>query len=211
MSLPWPTFSTWHRIAEEDRAAVGSVITQLLAHGALLGEEGRNRELYLLAREYQTEIAEYLAPLNIELVAEPDKPIFHARPIPADCGLMARFNKAETLLVLTLWRMFHDARMASVAETVIVTANDVWQRLKLYFETIAPPTESHLREMLNRLRGRRLVRIQSPEDPSRFGDTQIEILPTLPRVIPFEDAPAWEEQAALYRQPGEEIPEQESV
>jgi hypothetical protein len=210
MSLPWPTFTTWHRIAEEDRAAVSSVITQLLAHGALLGEEGRNRELYLLAREYQTEIAEYLAPLNIELVADPDKPIFHARPIPADCGLMARFNKAETLLVLTLWRMFHDARMASVAETVIVTANDVWRQLGLHFP-IDPPSESHLREMLNRLRGRRLVRIQSPDDPSRFGDTQIEILPTLPRVIPFEDAAAWEEQAALYRQPGEETPEQESL
>ena len=211
MSLPWPNFNTWHRIKEEDRAAVSSVITQLLAHGALLGEEGRNRELYLLAREYQHEIAEYLAALQIDLIADPDKPIFHARPIQADCGLVARFNKAETLLVLTLWRMFHDSRMASVTETVIVTANDVWQQLKLYFETIAPPTESHLREMLNRLRGRRLVRIQSTEAPAQFGETQIEILPTLPRVIPFEDLSAWEEQTTLYRQAGDETTEQEPV
>lgn len=211
MSLPWPSFTTWHRIAGEDRAAVSAVLTQLLARGALLGEEGRQRELYLLAREYQPELAEYLAPLHLELIADPDKPIFYARPVPADCGLMARFNKAETLLVLTLWRMFHDARMAAVSETVIVTANDIWRRLQLYFETITPPTEAHLREMLNRMRGRRLLRIQWAQEPAPFGESQIEILPTLPRVIPFEDASAWESQAALYRVPGEEPNEEEPV
>ncbi len=201
MALPWPTFSTWHRIREEDRAAISDVLAELLAHGALLGDTGRDRELFLLAREHQTELAEYLAPLHLELYADPDKPIFYVRPVPGDCGLMARFNKAETLLVLTLWRLYHDARMAAVSETVVVSANDVWQRLKLYFETLTPPTEAHLREMLGRLRNRRLVRLEWAEDAARFGESQIEILPTLARVIPFEDAVAWEQQAALYRQP----------
>lgn len=200
MALPWPTFSTWHRIREEDRAAISDVLAELLAHGALLGDTGRDRELFLLAREHQTELAEYLAPLHLELYADPDKPIFYVRPVPGDCGLMARFNKAETLLVLTLWRLYHDARMAAVSETVVVSANDVWQRLKLYFETLTPPTEAQLREMLGRLRNRRLVRLDWAEDATRFGESQIEILPTLARVIPFEDAAAWEQQAALYRQ-----------
>ncbi len=201
MSLPWPTFSTWNRIREDDRGALSDVLTELFAHGALIGESGRDRELYLLAREYQPELGEYLAPLHLVLVPDPDRPVFQLRPVPGDCGLLVRFNKAETLLVLSLWRLYHDARMEGTAESVVVTANDIWQRLKLYFEQVDLPTAAHLREMLGKLRNRRLVRVQWHEDPSQFGHSQVEILPTLRNVIPFEDTAAWEQQAALYQQP----------
>lgn len=203
MSLPWPTFTTWHRIAEPDRAALSEVLAELLAHGALLGGSGRDHELYLLAREYQREIAEYLAPLHLELLPDPDRPTFQLRPVPGDCALMARFNKAETLLVLTLWRMYHDARMDNVVSGIVVTPNEVWERLRLYFAHLSPPTEGQLREMLGKLRQRRLVRLQWHEDEGRFGESQVEILPTLPRVIPFEDAAAWQVQVSLYQTPAE--------
>jgi hypothetical protein len=209
MALPWPTFSTWQRIQESERAAISEILSDLLAHGALIGETGRDRELYLLAREYQREIAEYLAPLHLELLPDPDRPIFQLRPVPGDCALMARFNKAETLLVLTLWRMYHDARLENVVSVVVVTANDIWEKLRLYFENIVPPTEAQLRDMLGKLRSRRLIRIQWNEDAAHFGESQIEILPTLPRVIPFEDASAWQQQASLYQSTSE--PAAESV
>ena len=199
MPLPWPAF--WQHIPTDDRSALSDILTELLAHGALVGDTGRDRELYLLAGEYRREIGEYLAPLHLELLPDPDRPILQLRPVPGDCGLMARFNKAETLLVLTLWRLYHDARMETVRESVVVTANDGWQRLRLYFETVTPPTEAQLRAMLARLRGRRLVRVQWHDDPVRFGESQIEILPTLPRVIPFADPTAWEQHVALYQQP----------
>ncbi len=199
MPLPWPSF--WNHVRPEDRPALSDVLTELLAHGALLGDAGRDRELYLLAREYQREVGEYLAPLNLELVPDPDRPLFQLRPVPGDCGLVQRFNKAETLVVLTLWRMYHDARLEGPVATVIVTANDLWQRLRLYFEGVDLPKEAQLREILARLRHRRLVRVQWHEDAERFGESQVEILPTLPRVIPFEDAAAWEQQAGLYQQP----------
>jgi hypothetical protein len=197
MPLPWPSF--WQHIRSEDRGALSDILSDLLGHGALLGESGRDRELYLLAREYQREISEYLAPLNLELVPDPDRPIFQLRPVPGDCGLMARFSKAETLLVLTLWRIYHDARMETAAESVVVTINDVWQKLRLYFDSVAPPTEAQLREMFSKLRNRRLVRIQWHEDPKRFGESQTEILSTLPRVIPFENVAAWDIQAGAYQ------------
>ncbi len=181
---------------------MSDILAELLAHGALLGDAGRDRELYLLAREYQREISDYLAPLHLELVPDPDRPILQVRPVPGDCRLMARFNKAETLLVLTLWRIYHDARMESVADTVVVSINAIWQRLKLYFEAIDPPRENQMSEMLKLLRQRRLVRLHWDDDPTRFGESQVEILPTLQRVIPFENAAAWEQQASLYRQPG---------
>ncbi len=202
MSLPWPSFSTWHRIREDERGALSDVLTDLLAHGALLGDSGRDRELYLLAREYQPELSEYLAPLHLELWVDPDRPSLLVRPVPGDCGLLARFNKAETLVVLTLWRIYHDVRLEHAVESVVITANDLWQRLKLYFEQVELPTAAHLREMLAKLRNRRLVRVQWHEDPSQLGDSQIEIMPTLRHVIPFEDAAAWEQQASLYQHPG---------
>jgi hypothetical protein len=71
------------------------------------------------------------------------------------------------------------------------------------------PTASQLRDMLGKLRNRRLVRVQWDEDPNRFGESQVEILPTLARVIPFENASAWEQQAELYRQPAAETQEKQ--
>ncbi len=203
MSLPWPTFATWNRIQESDRAALSEILAELLSHGALIGETGRDRELYLLAREYQHELSDYLAPLHLELLPDPDRPIFQLRPVPADCALMARFSKAETLLVLVLWRIYHDARMDNAVASVVVSANDIWERLRLYFENITPPTEAQLREMLGKLRNRRLVRLQWHEDAARFGESQVEILHTLPRVIPFENAVAWQQQAGLYHAPAD--------
>jgi hypothetical protein len=197
MPLPWPSF--WQHIREEDRGAISEILTGLLAHGALLGDQGRDRELFQLAREYQREIGEYLAPLHLELMPDPDQPILQVRPVPGDCGLMARFDKAETLLVLTLWRMYHDARMEQIAGTVVVTLNEIWHRLRLYFERIDPPTEAHLRTMLGRLRNRRLVRIQWHDDTLRSGESQVEILPTLSRAIPFENVAAWEQQVTGFQ------------
>jgi hypothetical protein len=201
MALPWPSF--WQHIRTEVRAALSDILAELLAHGALIGDTGRERELYLLAREYQREIGEYLAPLHLELMPDPDRPIFQVRPVPGECGLVASFSKAETLLILTLWRIYHDVRMESSVEAVIVSVNTIWGRLRLYFESIEPPTRAQLREMLNKLRRRQLVRIQWHEDAERFGDSDIEILPTLPRVIPFENLAAWEQQSALYKNPAE--------
>ena len=184
------------------------MLTELLAHGALLGDAGRDHELYLVARQYQREIGEYLAPLHLELVPDPDRPIFQVRPVPGDCGLMARFNKAETLLVLTLWRIYHDARMERTVETVVVSANDIWQRLKLYFRTgglAQPPRSSVTCSASCAIDG--LCVCNGTRMPNQFGESQVEILPTLARVIPFENESAWEQQAALYQQPDAETEE----
>lgn len=197
MPLPWPSF--WNHIREDDRSAISEILTELLSRGALLGDSGRARELYLLAREYQNDLRDYLAPLHLELIPDPDRPLFQLRPVPGDCGLVERFNKAETLVILTLWRIYHDERMASPVATVVVSANDIWQQLRLYFESVVLPTEAQLREILGKFRRRMLVRMDWSEDPTRFGESQVEILPTLPRVIPFENAEAWEQQVSLYQ------------
>jgi Domain of unknown function (DUF4194) len=209
MPLPWPSF--WQHIRLDDRPAITEILTELLAHGALIGESGRDRERFLLAREYERDLAEYLAPLHIELSFDPDRPIVQLRPVPGDCGLTARFNKAETLTLLTLWRLYHDARMATTTPAVTVTANDLWQAMRVYFPSITPPTEAHLREMLGSLRQRRFLRWQTADDAVSFGETQIEILPTLARAIPFEKAEVWAEQVKLYQSGDSDIPDPAEV
>jgi hypothetical protein len=191
MNLPWPSF--WQHIPENDRSALRDALAELLSTGVLLGDEGRAREIFLTAREHQRDLAEYLAPLNLDLISDPDRSILQARPVPGECGITARFTKDETLLLLTLWRLYHETRLERAVDTVVVSANQVFQALKLTFEHIQPPTESHLERMLARCRSRRLIRFQRHEDPQRFGESSIEILPTLPRILPFESVEAWEQ------------------
>jgi len=196
MTPLWPSF--WTDIPDVDRPALREILTELLATGVLFGENGRERELFLTARQYTRQLADYLAPLSLELVPDPDRPILQARPIPGECGLTARFTKDETLVVLTLWRLYDDARMEGPAETVVISANDLYARLKLYFEHIEPPAETHLERILAKLRSKRLIRFQKNEE--RFGESRLEILPTLSRAIPFERAEEWTQAAALFQQ-----------
>ena len=196
MNLPWPSF--WQHIPEPDRPAVSEALSELLSSGVLLGDEGRAREIYLTAREHFRELAEYLAPLQIDLWTDPDRSFLQARPVAGECGLTARFTKDETLLVLVLWRLYHEIRMERTVETVVVSANEVFQALRLTFEHVDPPAETHLERMLGRFRSRRLIRFQRHEDPQRFGESSIEILPTLPRVIPFDNLESWKQTAGLH-------------
>ena len=194
MTPSWPSF--WEHIPQSDRAAVSEILGDLLGTGVIFGDAGRDRQLFELARLYRTEVAEYLAPLGIELFQDPDRPLFQARPIPGECPLTTRFSKDETLVVLTLWRIYDDHRMMQTSDTAMLTANDLDARLRLYFEKIVPPTPAHLERILAKLRRKRLIRYQTNDE--RPGESGIEILPTLARAIPFEGK-EWEEQVALYQ------------
>src|SRR2546421_10183 len=132
MTPAWPSF--WGHIPEADRPAVREVLSDLLATGVLFGEAGRDRELFLTARNYQQELAEYLSLLNLDLVSDADRPILQARPVPGECALTARFTKDETLVVLTLWRIYDEGRMERLTSTIDLSADDLYTKLRLYFE-----------------------------------------------------------------------------
>ena len=156
--------------------------------------------MFLLARDqYFSELSAWFAVLNIELVIDSERPILQARPVPGDCELVATFTKEETLIVLSLWRIWDEAMSEKPTAGVVLTTNEVWLKLRLFFDKIEPPTESNLDRILAKLRRKRLIRYQRHEDANRFGESLVEVLPTLPRAIPFQDLEAWEAQAALYR------------
>lgn len=198
MTLTWPPF--WAHIPDADRPALREVLTDLLATGVLFGDAGRERELYHTARKYDQELADYLSLLSLTLFPDPDRPILQVRPIPGECGLIARFTKDETLVVLTLWRIYDDAIMERATNIVTLSADDLFAKLKLYFEHIEPPKPTHLERILGKLRSRRLIRFQINDE--KFGESRLEILPTLARAIPFERPEEWAQSVALFHQAG---------
>jgi hypothetical protein len=49
------------------------------------------------------------------------------------------------------------------------------------------------------MRRHRLIRTTRPEGISQLGEMEIEILPSLVQVIPFDDLADWQARAELYR------------
>jgi len=197
----WPR-SFWSDVPDADRAALREVLAELLGRGVLLGDEGSGRELYMLARDhYRTHVEDYLAPLALELIVDEDHSLLQARPRTESCLLLGRFDKDETLVLLALWRLYDDEISIGSQEAVIVTVDQLWAALNVYFDKVHYPEKSQIESCLVRLRRHRLVRTLKPEGMTQAGEMQIEILPSLSRVIPFDDIAAWQARAETFQPP----------
>jgi len=113
--------------------------------------------------------------------------------------LLGRFDKDETLVLLTLWRLYDDEISTGSQEAVIVTVDQLWAALKVYFDKISTPEKSQIEACLARIRRHRLIRTLKPEGMTQAGEMQIEILPSLARVIPFDDIAAWQQRVELHQ------------
>ena len=194
----WPRF--WPDVPEEDRPVIREILAELLGRGTLLGASGAGRDQFLLARDhYREHIADYLAPLGLELIIDDDFSMLQARPRPEACHLLSQFSKDETLLLLVLWRVWDDHRTNQAASSVIITGDELWQRFRNTFDKIDPPEKTHLDSLLSRFKRHRLIQTRKPEGMQQLGETLIEILPSLPRVIPFDSLEACLARVALYQ------------
>jgi len=205
----WPR-SFWSDVPDADRAALREVLAELLGRGVLLGDEGSGRELYMLARDhYRTHVEDYLAPLALELIVDDENSLLQARPRTESCLLLGRFDKDETLVLLALWRLYDDEISTGSQEAVIVTVDQLWAALKVYFDKVATPEKSQIESCLVRLRRHRLVRTLKPDGMTQAGEMQIEILPSLSRVIPFDDIATWQSRVETFQPPKDGIPVEE--
>jgi hypothetical protein len=209
MTHHWPSF--WQDVPEEDRAGIREILAELLGRGTLLGDSGSGRDLFLLARDhYQKHLSDYLAPLGLELIVDDDFSLLQARPIPEACHLLSTFSKDETLLLLVMWRAWDDHRTNEISSAVVLTVDDLWTRFRNTFDKIEPPEKTHLDSLLARLKRHRLVRTHKPDGAENLGETLIEILPSLPRTIPFDSLESCLNRAALY-EPTEPSTEEETA
>lgn len=197
----WPSF--WPDVPEDDRPALREILAELLGRGTLLGSGGSGRDHFLLARDhYRGHLADYLAPLGLELIIDDDFSLIQARPRPEACHLLSQFTKDETLILLVLWRVWDDHRTHEAASAVILTVDELWTRFRNTFDKIDPPEKTHLDSLLARMKRHRLIRTHKPDGASQLGETLIEVLPSLPRVIPFDSLEALLVRAALYQPAG---------
>src|SRR5690606_34804443 len=158
------------------------------------------RDHFLLARDhYRPHLEDYLAPLGLELVIDDDFMLLQARPRPESCHLLAQFTKDETLMLLVLWRVGDDQRADEASGAVILTVDELWTRFRSTFDKIEPPEKTHLDALLVRLKRHRLIRTHKPDGAVQLGETLIEVLPSLPRAIPFDSLESCLARAALYQ------------
>lgn len=192
----WPSF--WAEVPAEDRAPVRDILAELLGRGVLLGDTGSGRELFLLARDHHRfRIEDYLAPLGLELIVDEETMLLQARPRVESCQLLGTFTKDETLILLALWRVWDEAQTAGLSSAVLLSLDELWSRLRVYFDAIEPPERTQIEDALKKLKRHRLVRTQRPDGAEGPGALLIEVLPSLTRVIPFDSIEQWSESARL--------------
>lgn len=196
------------RLSENDRLRLGEALRRLLTHGSILGLEPSQTDLYHWSHQNRECLEELSALLDLRLHWEPQDRVVQA--VPQSAGFLLRVNLRTTLVLLTLWYEF-DMAIRDRGETppVRLTVQQLNDALTAKFEPLRKhlPGPAQLREILALGQRKNLLRYE-PEPA--FEQTRIEILPTLKRVIPFQDIAEWTRHADRYLAGLEETPETEA-
>jgi hypothetical protein len=181
------------RFSETDRERLGEALRRLMAHGSILGTESGQTELYhwaYLNREWVEELAALL-----ELKLYWDHEIRLVQAVPQTGAFTLKLKIDATLVLLTLWYEFDTAvRDRGEAPPIRLSTERLNDSLKTKFEPLRKhlPSPTRLREILSLAQRKHLLRFSPAEEAS---EATIEILPTLKRVIPFQDIAEWNRHA----------------
>ncbi len=108
---------------------------------------------------------------------------------------LPRISLYGTLVLLTLWYEFDTAvRDRGEAPPIRLSVERLNDSLKTKFEPLRKhlPSPTRLREILSLAQRKNLLRFSPAEETA---DAIIEVLPTLKRVIPFQDIADWNRHA----------------
>lgn len=184
------------RLSELDRERLGEALRRLLARGSILGLEPGQSELFHwcdLNREWVEELA---ALLELKLFWDREGRLLQA--VPLAHAFTLRLKMDATLVLLTLWYEFDTAvRDRGEAPPIRLTVKQLNDALSTKFEPLARhlPSPHRLTEILALAQRKNLLRYAQAEDRA---DSVIEILPTLKRVIAFQDLEEWTRAAERY-------------
>ncbi len=184
------------RLSENDRQRLGEALRRLLAHGSILGLEPAQTDLYHWSHQNREWLEELCGLLDLKLHWESQERVVQA--VPQSAAFLLRVNLRTTLVLLTLWYEF-DTAIRDRGETppVRLTVQQLNDSLTAKFEPLRRhlPGPAQLREILALGQRKNLLRYE-PEPA--FEQTRIDILPTLKRVIPFQDIAEWTRHADRY-------------
>lgn len=191
------------RLSPSERERLGEALRRLLAHGSILGLEPAQTDLYHWCYQNREWVDELAALLDLRLHWEHQDRTVQA--VPQSAAFLLRLRLDATLVLLTLWYEF-DTAVRDRGETppIRLTAQQLNDALSAKFEPLRKhlPSPTRLREILALAQRKNLVRFTPDVALER---SLIEVLPTLKRVIPFQNIEEWNKNADRYLASAKEI------
>jgi hypothetical protein len=184
------------KLSTSDRERLGEALRRLLTSGSILGLEPAQTDLYHWCYQNRGWVDELAGLLDLKLHWEHQDRTVQA--VPQSSAFLLRLKLDATLVLLTLWYEF-DTAVRDRGETppVRLTAQQLNDSLTTKFEPLRKhlPSQTRLREILALAQRKNLVHFTPDVVLER---SQIEILPTLKRVIPFQEIEEWNKNAERY-------------
>lgn len=202
-NVPRPAAALLARLTDNDRDRLGEALRRLLANGSILGLEPAQTDLYHWCHQNRDWVEEIAALLELKLHWEhADRTV---QAIPQAAAFLLRLKLDATLVLLTLWYEF-DTAVRDRGETppVRISAQQLNDSLAAKFEPLRKqlPSPTRLREILSLAQRKNLLYFVPDPAPER---STIEILPTLKRIIPFQNLEDWSRHAERYSAPREQV------
>ncbi|MFN7138587.1 MAG: DUF4194 domain-containing protein [Limisphaerales bacterium] len=181
-----------------DKARLEEAIQELLVHGSILGLEPGQGELYDWCRQNPDWLREAAALVGLTIYNEHESRMVQA--IPRKSALTLSLKQDATLVLLALWYEYDTQVRDQGATEVRLTVEQLNQLLKekLLPDLKSQPSAGRMREILVIGRRYNLVRVEFAEP---FEKSTIEVLPTLKKVIQFNDIEEWNKLAAMHQNP----------
>ena len=184
------------RLADSDRARLGEALRLLLDHGSILGGEGPQADLYHWTYANRPWLEEMTALFDLQLYWENESRLVQA--VPRSGAFLLKLRLDATLVLLTLWYEF-DSAVRDRGETppIVLTAEEFNNVFEAKFSLLKNPKPGHHRllEILRLGQRKNLLRYTPGNEPAQ---TRIEILPTIKRVIPFQNLEDWTRHAERF-------------
>jgi len=201
------------RLPDADRERLGEALRRLVANGAIIGTEPGQAELYHWAHLNRDWTEEVAALLDLKLFWDHELRLVQA--VPQSGAFTLRMKLDATLVLLTLWYEFDTAvRDRGEAPPIRITVAQLNDSLKTKFEPLRKslPSPTRLVEILRLAQRKSLLHFTAA---LHAADSGIEILPTLKRVIPFQDLADWTRHAerhlaAVLEKEDDEIEEEDA-
>jgi len=181
------------RLTPLDRERLGEAIRRLMAQGSIIGTEPAQAEVYRWAHLNREWVEEMAAVLELKIFW--DHEIRLVQAVPQTSSFTMKLKLDATLVLLTLWYEFDTAvRDRGEAPPIRLGVERLNDSLRTKFEPLRRhlPSPTRLREILALAQRKNLLRFSPAENPA---EAIIEVLPTLKRVIPFQDIADWNRTA----------------
>lgn len=176
-------------LSERDRQKLGEALRCLLAHGSVLGLDNTNTELYHWCYQNAPWLEEMCRLLDLRL--HWDNELRFVQAIPERGSFLLRLRLDQTLVLLTLWYEFDTAiRDRGESPPISLSVQQLNDLLGVKFPALRRhlPSQTRMRDILALAQRKNLIRCDFSPD---FEHSQLAILPTIKRVIPFHDLAEW--------------------